>query len=153
MDVLMQRKNCTINVNITEMEISLMEITIVGFLFNIFITLSTYLAIPIIIILIGKGRTNKLINWISVINLIAVFLLWSVFHFFTDGIPANSTAALLWSSIGNWLMKKKIGHIKPRQEPQPVSEKQNRYDNIAISVLVVLLISCILFALIFSNVQ
>lgn len=77
-------------------------------LFNLIITIFCYLLVPVIISLRGKQYTQSQIKKISIINGIAVYIVFSIIIISSStGETANVAACFLWSSVGNWIMKKK----------------------------------------------
>lgn len=78
-------------------------------LFSIIITCFCYLFIPFGFILIGKKQSKIKLCFISMASLIIGMVLMMLLAFHLNGYAPSGGGALLWTLIGNFMMKQKIG--------------------------------------------
>lgn len=78
-------------------------------LFSIVITCFCYLFIPFIFILIGKKQNKTMLYLISLVSLIVGMIIMMFLAFYLKGYAPSGGGALLWTLIGNFMMKQKIG--------------------------------------------
>lgn len=130
-------------------------VTISNYILLVIPTILSYLFIPVVLIFTHFSfKNNRSIAIVSILNSVFVFVLFSVLHFYTDGIPANTNAALLYGFISYFLLKK-FGCISPSQESMQPSEDEKKiisfeqHSNKPSSVsMKTLIISCLLTCII-----
>lgn len=98
---------------------------IMDILFSLIITCFCYLFIPFSFILIGKKQSNTILYLISSVSLIIGMILMMLLALYLDGYTPSGGGALLWTLIGNYLMKRKIGL---NQESRVNEETTNKRD-------------------------
>lgn len=80
-------------------------------------TIAAYLFLPFIMIAIHYHfKSEKALLLFSIFNSLLIFVLFSVVHFYTDQIPANSTAAFLWGIVSFHMLKKSNSRLSETPE-------------------------------------
>ena len=77
---------------------------------NICLSMIIYLSIPILYLKIGKPMSRMKMNVISLLNLIIGMIVSSalLYYLYNGTIPFAGGGSLLWTLVGNILMKKKL---------------------------------------------
>lgn len=102
------------------------DITVIG----MFATPIVYLAVPLILTLIKPILSNKQIKIVATVNSIVGFLIFSFVRLLINSTPGTGAPALLWGTVGYFIMKHSFGEKKRINNTEtPIDIKTFNSDN------------------------